>query len=119
MSEIVQSRPALGSVAWVRASRGRLTMRERWAIAVALVPGLRDGFRLRRQSLASGRRAVPLDTLAPPDTPMVRAASAYLAAHSEQAMANHAHRTAYWTLAVLHGLGDVDPATLETAWVAA
>jgi hypothetical protein len=109
----------VGSLAWLERSGGRLSKRERAYLLRGMFPMLRDGFRLRRTAKRSPRHGAPLDPFEPPDTPIVHAARDYLAAHCAGAMANHSHRTAFWTLVVLDAHGGVDASALETTWVAA
>jgi len=109
----------VGSLAWLRRTDGRLSFADRLRVLAAAFGGLREGFALARRAKAGGRRDLSLELLAPPDTTMVRAARAHLAARSTPAMANHCYRTGFFTLAVLHQNTDVTPRDTETAWVAA
>jgi hypothetical protein len=86
-----------------------------------MFPMIRNGFRLRRFAKRSPRRAGALDSFEPPDTPIVAAARQYLEKHSSAPMRDHSYRTAFWTLVVLdmHHGGELEPAMLETTWVAA
>jgi hypothetical protein len=109
----------IGTQAWLERSGGRLTVGERFALVGGLFGALREGFRLRRFALRSGRRETALATFDAPDTSMVQAARSYLVANSGTPMANHSVRTAYWTLFVLHQHGELTPLEIETTWVAA
>jgi len=113
------SSDALGSVAWLERTDGRLSFLDRLRLLAGLFGALREGFRLGRRAARSDRRAAPLALFEAPDTPMVRSARAYLDANSGTQFANHSIRTAFWTLFVLHEHGEVTPTELETAWVAA
>jgi hypothetical protein len=110
---------AIGSVAWLDISGGRLSFGERLKLIAGLFGALREGIRLGRHAKRSGRRELPLDRFDPPETPMVNAARAHLLATSGVPMANHCFRTAYWTMFVLDQHVEVTPALVETAWVAA
>jgi HD domain-containing protein len=109
----------IGSVAWLEQSGGRLTFGERLRLLAGIFGAIREGMRLRRRARRGERRSAPLALFAPPDTPIVNASRSYLLESCGEPMANHSFRTAYWTMFVLHEQGDVGPADLETAWVAA
>jgi hypothetical protein len=113
------SSEALGSVAWLERTEGRLSVGERLRLLAGLFGAFREGLRLRRRAKRGTRRSAPLALFEPPDTPMVNAARAHLLASCGTPIANHSIRTAFWTMFVLHEDGDVAPADLETGWVAA
>lgn len=113
------SSEALGSVAWLERTDGRLSVGDRLRLLAGLFGAFREGIRLRRRSRRGARRSAPLALFEPPDTPMVNAARAHLLASSGTPLVNHSIRTAFWTMFVLHEDGEVTPADLETGWVAA
>ena len=109
----------IGSVAWLERTGGRLSLRDRLAVIAGLFGALREGLRLGRRARRGDARAAELALFEPPETPMVAAARAHLAASCGTPMVNHSFRTAFWTLCVLHQHGEVTPVERETAWVAA
>ncbi len=108
----------LGSLAWVRRTGGRLTLRDRMALVRGALGTVMEGLRLARRARKNGD-GVALELLDPPETDMVRAAREHCLAHSTPSMANHCFRTAYWTVLVLHQEGALTDRARETAWVAA
>ncbi len=109
----------LGTSAWLAASDGHMTSRERWSLVPGMVGALFEGLRLWRGAYRSGRRAPALALFEPPATPMVNAARSYLEERSVPAMRHHCHRTAFWSLLVLHQRLELAPEQIETTWVAA
>jgi len=105
-------------VDWLERTGGHLALCERVLLLLGGLPGIAEGIRLGGLALHDERRMVGMDRFEPPDTPMVRAAREYLAAHAGAAMANHSYRTSFWGLVVLHEQGDLTPEEIETTWVA-
>jgi hypothetical protein len=109
----------LGSVAWLEATNGRLTWRERGKFLIDSFGMFAQGVSLSRRAKSSSLRNVSVSDLDPPDTPMVRGARALIDETASPQMRGHVYRTGYWTQLVLRQDGARTPAELETAWVAA
>src|SRR5262245_47653310 len=109
----------VGSLSWLERTHGRLTRRQRSYLLRGVFPMIQRGLRLRSAAKRSPRRMGPLDPFDPPATPIVTAARAYLDLHATRELADHAIRTAYWTLVVLDTHVELTPQMIETAWVAA
>ncbi len=120
LEEVRRTRPVdcVGSLAWLRRTRGRLTWGDRLALLRGAVSTLSEGLELARQA-RKRCGTVLLEQLEPPETPMVNAAREHCLAHSTPSMANHSFRTAFWTVLVLHQNVGLTEKDRETAWVAA
>jgi hypothetical protein len=116
---VAPDRAFLGSVAWVRRCGGHLSFGERLRLLGGTLPGLLEGYALGRRARREGRTDIAVARLEPPETPMVKAARAYLEAHVCRPMIHHSFRTGYWTAAVLHQHDSGGEKEIETAWVAA
>jgi hypothetical protein len=119
-TEITGPRPALGSLAWLERTGGRLTWADRFWLLGSTASWLGEGISLAWKATRGDRLRLELADLQPPDTRMVQASREHLVRHSSPAIANHSMRTGYWTVLALHQRGaEPDPDDRETAWVAA
>jgi hypothetical protein len=88
---------AMGTLAWCRQSGGRLSTREKEALArnAALLQAeiAFDKFRTRLGLLSPG--VIDIDALAPPDTALTRDADAFARSFYDEVIWNHCVRTYY------------------------
>src|SRR5688572_7871230 len=108
----------IGSLLWLERTGGALDRKEGFRFVTrAIGPLLRAVWRRTRPPAVE---KLDLAKLAPPDTPMVKAAVQLLEQKASAPFRNHAYRTAYWALAVMkREKPELTPQDLEEAWVAA
>ncbi|HVQ23715.1 MAG TPA: hypothetical protein VMV01_00980, partial [Planctomycetota bacterium] len=108
----------LGSLLWLERTGGALDRKEAFRFVTrALGPLVRAVW---RRTHPGPIEKVDLAKLAPPDTPMVKAAVKLLEEKASPPFRNHAYRTAYWALVVMkRERPELTPQEIEEAWVAA
>jgi hypothetical protein len=111
--------PQLGSLAWLERTQGVVTRGERVRLFTSIFGSVWEGAFLSLRAMLSGHNRLPLSGFEPPATAMVNAAREHLRKVSSVPMANHSHRTAFWTQLVLAQHGELSERDRETAWVAA
>ncbi|MFT3842701.1 MAG: HD domain-containing protein [Myxococcaceae bacterium] len=109
----------LGSLAWLEQTHGVVSRGERVRLFTSIFGSVWEGAYLSLRAMARKRNRLPLSGFEPPSTAMVNAAREHLLKVARPAMANHSHRTAFWTQLVLAQHGELGERDRETAWVAA
>lgn len=116
---VIPGPEVLGSAAWLEATNGRLTWKDRARVLLGSFGMFAQGIQLSRRARSLRLRDMPLSALEPPDTPMVRAARTLVEQTASPQMRGHVYRTGYWTQLVLLQDGERTPVELETAWIVA
>lgn len=109
------ARQHVGTMAWVRDTGGRLSLRDRMALLRhALMPGM--GGMLRTWLRLDQASTLTLAMIPQPDTPAIRSAYAELQGCASETVVHHSLRTYYWGAALGHLSGvDYDPEMLMTS----
>ncbi|MET0049743.1 MAG: HD domain-containing protein [Candidatus Thiodiazotropha sp.] len=103
----------LGTVEWLEAGHGKLALCDKLTL---IVQGMRaKAAAKKRQNAVHRIRALDIDTIRPPDTPIAREAMTLCGEASEPFLFNHCLRSYYWSHLLNDGTESFDDEAVFTA----